>query len=124
MEYQDFINKVEEQEGVGGRAEAERLTEIVLSRLALRLSRAERSDTAGELPDQLKVYFDSGEEREILPYREFVNRVNSDYPGAYTETEVRIRAVLVALREAISEGQFRDILEDLPVEYGLAFSGG
>ena len=124
MRYQQFVDEVLQELSAESKSDVEELIEVVLSTLALRLSRAERADTAAELPDELKQYFAPEEEREILPVEEFANRIIARYDGGYVETLEQIQAVLVVLKRAISQGQFREILSDLPEEYGPLFAGG
>ncbi len=123
MRYQQFVDEVLKKLEGRSKSEAEELIEVVISTLALCLTQAERADTAAELPDELKQYFAVEREREILPVEEFANRIIARYDGGYVETLEHIQAVLIVLKRAVSQGQFRDLLGDLPEEYGPLFAG-
>jgi uncharacterized protein (DUF2267 family) len=52
-----------------------------------------------------------------LSAHEFVQRVATDLDMSPGEARARIRAVFATLREAVTRGEFEDVLEELDPEY-------
>lgn len=122
MRYEDFLDRVRDEAGLISNEDADRLTEVVLTTLAPRITRSERSDLASELPAELGEFFDTEERREAITLEEFINQVSAGFDGSYVITRDRIRAVLRVLMAAVSSGQFHEVVDDLPKEYEQLFS--
>jgi uncharacterized protein (DUF2267 family) len=114
MKYNEFIDTVAERAGVpGDRAAA--LATATLTTLAERISADEAHDLASELPKTFQ-----GPLRrppgaaEAFGLDEFVRRVAQRAGIDAAEARRGARAVLTTVREAVSGGEFRDLMAQLP----------
>ncbi len=125
MQYEEFLNKVQDRIGPAQPEEARRAITATLSTLSERISGGEASDLAAQLPEELKEPAQrSGEEAERFSYEEFLRRVG-EREGANTDTaRDHASAVLTVLREAVTGGQLDDIAAQLPQEFASLFEYG
>jgi uncharacterized protein (DUF2267 family) len=122
MQFDDFINQVQEQTKLSTREEAITVTRAVLETLGERLDRKVRNGVVAQLPDELKDFLlarsDNTDRYELT---EFYNRIGVRADLKYQEAAERTWQVFLVLRQAIPEGEIQDILEDLPSEYEELF---
>lgn len=117
MNHDEFISKVAERASVP-KGEAERLTRATLMTLAERITGGEARDLADQLPTQLKdALIPSQEPAEAFGLDEFVTRVARRAAVDEAEAKDGVRAVFSTLREAVSPGEFDDVMSQLPKEY-------
>ncbi|MGW5369056.1 DUF2267 domain-containing protein [Streptomyces sp. NPDC004009] len=118
MDYQTFIHTVSQRSHVP-RDKAETLTRATLETLAERLTRGEADDLASELPKPLKTpLIAPTPEAEGFGLEEFVDRVSRRSGLSPDEAREGVRAELSTLRDAVSDGEFRHVLAQLPKEFG------
>ncbi len=117
MTYDNFLEAVEERTAVADRAEAERSAVLVLQALCDRLTGAEAGDLLAQLPAQLKTSVTVTRAALAMGADEFVDRIASELQVPREEARDRIRAVFGTLREAVSRGEFEDVLAQLDPEY-------
>ncbi|MEU0970020.1 DUF2267 domain-containing protein [Streptomyces sp. NPDC005917] len=118
MDYETFIDTVSRRSQVP-RDKAETLSRATLETLAERLTRGEADDLASELPKPLKTALIAPTpEAEGFGLDEFVNRVSRRSGMSPNESREGVRAVLSTLRDAVSGGEFRHVLAQLPREFG------
>jgi uncharacterized protein (DUF2267 family) len=117
MRYDEFLDRVAAVAGIG-EDEAARSSEAVLRTLADRIGAKEARDTASQLPKELKAALEPAVDNAgAFDAHEFVRRV-AERAGVDTHAaRVRTRAVFVALREAVSEGERLDWELDLSTDY-------
>jgi uncharacterized protein (DUF2267 family) len=115
--YDEFITKVQERAGIDDRREAERLTIEVLQELIDRLTGDEAHDLLSQLSGELHRAVIVSPSPIPITYDEFVDRIAAELEMSRAEARERIRAVFAALREAVSWGEFQDVLEQLDPEY-------
>jgi uncharacterized protein (DUF2267 family) len=117
MKYDEFIARVAENVGVSS-AEAEKLTSATLETLAERISGGEARDLAAQLPMPLQdALLPASEEAEGFSFKEFVRRT-AERAGMDAEvTDIAVDAVLVTLRDAVTPGEFDDVLSQLPQDF-------
>jgi uncharacterized protein (DUF2267 family) len=116
MRYQAFVERVAELAG-GSRQEAERAARAVLLTLRERIGPKESGDMASQLPKELKDALQPGPVREEFDAEEFLLRVGRR-AGVDREQALKLtRAVFVALREAVSEGELEDWQPYLSTDY-------
>jgi uncharacterized protein (DUF2267 family) len=117
MKYEQFIDRVADRAGLDTE-EAAFVTEAVLATLAERITGGEARDLAAQLPEELQPPLeDTDEPAEPFGLNEFIRRVGirADVdPGDALEGT---RAVLATLREAVTPGEFEDVLSQLPKEF-------
>jgi uncharacterized protein (DUF2267 family) len=117
MKHGEFIKHVHERAGVP-KDLAEKLTRVTLETLADRLAGGEPHDLASQLPQELQDYVRPRTKiAERFGVDEFVNRVAAA-AGVDAETARRgVRAVLMTVREAVTPGEWDDVMAQLPAEY-------
>jgi uncharacterized protein (DUF2267 family) len=118
MKYDEFISHVSSRAGVPP-DQAEVLTRVTLATLAERISGGEARDLASQLPKDLQpALVPSQEWAEKFDLAEFVRRVKgrAELDDEKTARD-GVRAVFLTLAEAVSGGQFRDVMSQLPKEF-------
>lgn len=117
MKYEEFIAHVATNAGLS-EEQAATLTRATLSTLADRISGGEAQDLAAQLPAPLQSSLVSTKENaEAFGFDEFVARTAE---AAGTDTDVAERAVdavFATLREAVTPGEFDDVLGQLPSDF-------
>ena len=122
MQFDDFINRVQEQTRVDTPQEAIAITKAVLETLGERLDRKVRNGVAAQLPKELKEFLLARSDKtDEYGVTEFYNRVGARSELKYQEALTHTRQVFTVLRQAIPGGEIQDILEYLPEEYESRF---
>jgi uncharacterized protein (DUF2267 family) len=117
MKYDEFLRAVATRAGVP-QDEAAVITEAVLETLAERISGGEARDLAAQLPGPLqRPLQDAAEPAEPFELDEFVGRVADRADLEPEEALEATRAVLATVREAVTGGEFEDVLSQLPREF-------
>ena len=117
MDYDEFVTRVEEGAGLDTDA-AEQAIASTLTTLAERISEEEAEDLASELPHELKAPLQGASgDAEIFSAPEFLRRVAEREGVGDSEARQHAGVVLAVVREAISGGEFEDILLQLPDDY-------
>jgi uncharacterized protein (DUF2267 family) len=116
VKYDEFVNSVQQRAGID-HAEAERTSIAVLQALCDRLTGDEARDLLAQLPYQLKTAVIVSPSAQPISAEKFVDLVARDLGISPEEARSRIRAVFATLREAVSWGEFEDVLAQLDPEY-------
>jgi uncharacterized protein (DUF2267 family) len=117
VQYDEFISKVAERTGFQ-RKQAEAVTRATLATLAARITRGEAEDLAAHLPLELQGPLLTGKnEADGFDPAEFERRVAEHAGVSEDEAQRGIRAVFATIAEAVSPGEFDDVLAQLPAEY-------
>jgi uncharacterized protein (DUF2267 family) len=118
MDYSELIGRIEDMAGLDTEG-AEQAVAATLTTLAERISEEEAEDLAAQLPGDVKArLMGAVGEGEVFSADEFIKRVAAREGGVPPdEARAHAEAVLVTLREAISGGEFEDILLQLPDDY-------
>lgn len=126
MQYHDFLGQVQHRARLADQQQALRATRATLETLAERLSGGEAHDLAAQLPQEIGRFVDQDDDHrgESFGLDEFINRVmqreNVDKPTA----TFHARVVIDVLCDAVSAGEVRDVLQQLPDEYNRLFLAG
>ena len=127
MQKHEFLNEVKERLGIESNDEAITATKAVLETLADHLAGNAPSKLAAQLPEEIGNLItdhksDPDAEGEGFGVDEFVRRT-ADRLGSEDLTAAKTHsiAVLAAVREAISEGEFDKMRGTLPPEYDELF---
>ena len=117
MQYDEIIALVSERTGLF-EGEAAALTRATLTTLAERISGGEARDLAAQLPGPLQdSLLPTEEEAEAFSFDEFVDRV-AERSGLDSDTaETGVAAVMATLRDAVTAGEFDDVLSQLPQDF-------
>jgi uncharacterized protein (DUF2267 family) len=118
MDYDTFVREVAQHAGVP-RDQASVLTRATLQTLAERLTGGEADDVAAQLPMQMKEWLLSHATpaAEKFGVDEFVRRVSDKANATPEEARRGARAVFVTLRAAVTAGEFKDVMSQLPKEF-------
>jgi uncharacterized protein (DUF2267 family) len=129
MKYDEFIESVSTRTGLPREA-AEPLTHASLQVLAERLSGGEAEDLRAQLPKELKGDLDVPKQKpaESFGAAEFTRRVAARVGIDETAAQLGAAAVLATLGEAVTPGEFDDVLSQLGREFaalmGIAVHDG
>ena len=96
------------------REQAERTAVAVLQALADRLTGDEADDLLAQLPEPLKRSVAVTPQPEQMTANAFVERVADELGLSPEEARERVRGVLDTIREAVTPGEFHDVLVQLP----------
>lgn len=122
MQFDEFINRVQEQTSLDTREEAVAVTRAVLETLGERLDRKVSNGVAAQLPDELKGFLLTRQDNiDRYPLEEFYNRVGARADLKYQDATERTVQVFSVLRQAITAGEVQDIQADLPSEFEELF---
>lgn len=117
MNYDTFVDQVVQRARVPSEQAVE-LTRATLETLGDRLTGGEVLDLAAQLPKPLQLVLrPSIEAAERFGAAEFVARVSQRAGVDESAARNGVRAVFTTLREAISGGEFDDVMTQLPRDY-------
>ncbi|MEU4681464.1 DUF2267 domain-containing protein [Micromonospora sp. NPDC023737] len=119
MNHDTFIDQVAHRTKVSSER-AVALTSATLETLAERLTGGEVLDLAAQLPKPLQVVLKPGpriEAADRFGAGEFIARVALRAGVDEAAARDGVRAVLTTLREAITAGEFDDVMTQLPRDY-------
>ncbi|HSL42716.1 MAG TPA: DUF2267 domain-containing protein [Anaerolineales bacterium] len=122
MQFEDFINRVQEQAGLP-REEAMTVTRAVLETLGERVDRQIWNGVVAQLPQELEEYvLARADITDRYELEEFYNRVGARSGLKRSDAAERTRQVMSVLKEAISAGEWNNIVDSLRGrEYGELF---
>jgi uncharacterized protein (DUF2267 family) len=117
VKYDEFIEAVSQRANIPP-DEAVVLTRATLESLSERISGGEARDLAAQLPRALQAaLLPSKEQSEQFRVEEFIRRVSEraviDTPLAWEGS----RAVVTTLRDAVTVGEFDDVMNQLPKDF-------
>ncbi|WP_406816127.1 DUF2267 domain-containing protein [Mycobacterium sp. M23085] len=117
MRYEEIIALVSERTGLyEGQAVA--LVRATLTTLAERITGGEARDLAAQLPGPLQdCLLPTEEEAEGFSFEEFVDRVAERSGLDPDVAETGVIAVMSTLRDAVTPGEFEDLLSQLPRDF-------
>ena len=117
MKYEEFITNVAERVGMAPE-KTEKVVAAVFRTLGERLSGGEAEDLRAQLPKQLQAHLVSPEENaQGFGIEEFARRVAQRAGVDEAEAGAGAIAVLDTLRDAVSPGEFDDVLAQLGREF-------
>jgi uncharacterized protein (DUF2267 family) len=118
MKYPEFVAKVAKR-SVLPRDETDAIIRATLQTLGERITGGEARDLAAQLPKELQDALASApEEAEPFGLDEFIRRVSERARVAQADARDGITAVFQTLEDAVSFGEFDDVMAQLPDEFG------
>jgi uncharacterized protein (DUF2267 family) len=113
LQFEEFVQEVADRSAMS-REEAESLVHATLRTLAERLSGGEAEDLRAQLPRQLQAdLVPPQEEAEGFGVEEFVEKVAARSALDETDAAAGVDAVLSVIRDAVTPGEFDDVLAQL-----------
>ena len=118
MEYQEFVERVEDRITPTQTAAAELAIASTLSTLGERITGEEAEDLAAQLPEEMKgpLHGETGDAEEFS-LDEFYERVARREGVSVEEATEHVAAVMGVLRDAVSGGEVEDVISQLPPEF-------
>jgi len=117
MKYGDFIGHVQHKCRVGTQGEAVKAVRSTLETLGERMFSNEKEHLMSQLPEEIGYYLSQTEKNEKYDLNEFYEKVSekegTDMPIAVHHA----RSVMSVVKEAVTPGQWRNLLYELPEEY-------
>ena len=123
MKLDEFMGQVQNRARLASEGEAFTATKATLEVLGQRLAGGEAEDIAAQLPSQIQEFLLKEGYQESFGVQEFFQRVSKLEKVDLPESVHHTRAVISVLRDAISQGEFEDMMDQLPDEYKPLFEG-
>jgi uncharacterized protein (DUF2267 family) len=117
VKYDRMVKGVDERAGLGDWAEAERTLRVVVQALADRVLGDEADDLRAQLPEPLKSEITVSPQADPMNAQEFVQRVAGDLGLPEDEARDRARAVFATLHDAVTEGEWEEVVGQLDRNY-------
>lgn len=124
MQYSEFLTQVHKRTNLASRDETLNLTRSTLETLGERIYRSARSNLAAQLPDELKNFLmarvvpeTTQQQVDRFPLKEFYQRISARAELSLPEAENGAHVVMKVLKEAVTPGQWRELITELPSEY-------
>ncbi|MGY1434894.1 DUF2267 domain-containing protein [Streptomyces reniochalinae] len=127
MRDDEFLALVRDQGGYRDQDETRKVTEAVLGVLAARITADEAQDLADQMPTPLdRPLRGSGADAEAggeaFGVEEFYRRVAERTSSRTEDARTHTAAVLSALPQAVSAGQVRHVVTQLPEDFAALFT--
>ncbi|NLG49009.1 MAG: DUF2267 domain-containing protein [Chloroflexi bacterium] len=123
MKFDEFVGQVQNRARLASEGQAFDAIKATLTVLGQRLAGGEAEDIAAQLPSQLQEYLLKEGYQDSFGVQEFFQRVSKLEKVDLPESVHHTRAVISVLRDAISPGEYADMLDQLPDEYKPLFEG-
>jgi uncharacterized protein (DUF2267 family) len=123
MQYQEFIERVQQRAGLSSFATAEAATRATLTTLGEYLTGGEGLNLASQLPQELAepLRQQPPERSKIFSLNDFVQLVGDIEEADFEEASTHARAVMSVLGEAVSKGEMDDVRRQFPSEFDHFF---
>jgi len=121
MDYQQFVKKVATDANLD-KEQAMRAVGATLQTLGERITKEEAADLAAQLPQELK---ESLREQGVLhkyDLQDFLRQVAQREGCSEEEARRHAQAVFQTLCEAVSHGEMKDVMSQLPKEFQEVFA--
>jgi uncharacterized protein (DUF2267 family) len=113
MQYRELVKRVQNYSGFSD-VESEQALRLFVNKLSSRLNEEEREDFASELPEDLDAVALEPETTETGNVTDFIRQFCEAEDIEEGRAKKQIYATWLALKEAISPGEIRDIRAQLP----------
>lgn len=121
MHYPDFLEKVRRAANIETLHDSLLVVEATLATFGERLTRTEKFELGAQLPKELKAFLGEMGDVQRFSLEEFYNRVAARAELGRPDAVKRSRAVMMVLKEAVTDGLLKQIREKLPAEYNELF---
>lgn len=121
MKYHDIVGQVQHRARVADMGDAVKALRVVLQTLGTRLDPGERQHLAAQLPEEIAYYLKQVRTTERYDLQTFYKVISAGEDTDLPKAMHHAKAVTSVLREAVTEGEARDIAEQLPNEFSELF---
>jgi uncharacterized protein (DUF2267 family) len=123
VQYQEFIERVQQRAGLPSFAAAEAAARATLTTLGEYLTGGEGLNLASQLPQGLAepLRQQPPERSKIFSLNDFVELVGEKEGAGFEEALAHAHAVMSALGEAVSKGEMDDVRRQFPSEFDHFF---
>ncbi len=124
MKYDEFIELVQERARLDSERDTLIAIEATLKTLGERLTDIEATQLAAQLPPEIGRFLTVVDTNKSFDLDTFYENVSQRESIGQPMSREHARAVLSVLEEAVSPGELRDVLAQLPDEYLTLFTFG
>lgn len=122
MQYQEFISEVKQKTNIQSDAMAEKAVRATLQTLSERLEGGEPNHIASQLPEEMKSFMKiKKNEIEKFNVEDFFKKVSERENTTLGEAKNHSQAVVSVLCNAITEGEVKYMMDQLPGEFESLF---
>ncbi len=123
MQYEKFIDRVRQRDGLDSFDEAEEAARATLTTLGDYLAGGEGQDLASQLPQGLAEHLHRkpSSRAEFFSLDDFLQEVGEREGVNFDEAKAHARASTSVLQEAVSGGEMKDIRRQFPSEFDPLF---
>ncbi len=122
MTFDEFTGQVQNRARLASTGDALRAIRATLTVLGQRLYGGEAFELSAQLPEEIKLYLQQAFPSETFGLDEFYRRVAEMEGVDLPQAVFHARAVISVLMDAVSVGEIRDMLDQLPSEYAPLFN--
>ncbi len=120
MQYNEFLQKVQQEAHLGTRNDAETLTRAVIETLGERLSDLPRENAKAQLPNELQELL-MARSHAVYEVPEFYRRVGARAGMEYYDSAERTWQVMNVLRQALPNSEVQAMFTNLPDTFHQLF---
>ncbi len=120
MQYDQFIQTVQQDAHLPSRGDAETLARAVIETLGERLDEPARESVMAQLPNELQALL-TARPHDTYRLTEFYNRVGARAGLDYYDAAERTWQVMNALRQALPQSEIQIMLDSLPDPFKQLF---
>jgi uncharacterized protein (DUF2267 family) len=117
VKYDEMVKTVKERARLADREDAESTMWVAVQALSDRLIGGEADDLLAQLPEPLKSEILVVDEADPMDPQAFVQRVARELELPEQEARERVRAVFGTLHEAVTEGEWEQVVGQLDKKY-------
>ena len=124
MKYDEFVGNVQHRCRVGTPGEAVKATRATLEVLAQRLFSEEKNHLASQLPGEIAYYLEQVKENSKFDLDAFFQKVSEKEGEDLPVAVHHARSVMSVVKDAVTPGQWENLIEELPEEFAPLFDSG
>jgi uncharacterized protein (DUF2267 family) len=124
MTFDHFVGQVQHRARLGSLGAAVRAIQATLPPFASRLTAEETKDVTSQLPREIAFYMQVADHSIPMSLHEFFERVSTQEQTHLPDAVYHARVVLEVLKEAVSDGEVKDIRAQLPEDWRALLDAG
>lgn len=121
MEFNEFVKTVQDQAQLDKEG-ARKAVQATLQTLGERMTPQESRDLATQLPPELKRWLQEQGTTQKYDLNAFLQAIADREGCSFEEAQIHAQAVFQTLCQAVTHGEMKDVMSQLPKEFQQAFS--